>query len=62
MMIKTQIIKEDNRPVAVIVDYNEYLKMKDIQENKLDYDSAAKVKRTNKSWTGHNDLKAELGI
>jgi hypothetical protein len=26
-MIKTQFVKEDNKPVAVIIDYKEYLRL-----------------------------------
>ena len=29
-MIKTQIIKEDNKPIAVIIDYLEYKRLKDM--------------------------------
>lgn len=30
-MIKTQIIKEDSKPVAVILDYKEYLRLKETE-------------------------------
>ncbi len=61
-MIKTQIIKEDNKPVAVIIDFKEYQRLKEIEEDKIDYYSAIEVKRKNKKWTSHSDLKKELGI
>jgi hypothetical protein len=61
-MIETQIIKKNNKPIAVIIDYNEYLKFKEIQEDWLDYNSAMEVKRKNKNWHSHNDVKKELGI
>lgn len=61
-MIKTQIIKEDNRPVAVIIDYKEYMRLREIEEDKTDYYSALKVKQENKKWTSHNDLKAKLDL
>ncbi len=60
-MIKTQIIKEDRKPVAVILDYKEYVRLKEIEEDKIDYLSALDVKRKNKKWTSHKDLKKTLG-
>ncbi len=59
-MIKTQLIKEDNKPVAVIMDYREYLRLKEMGEDKSDFFSAAEVKRKNKKWKSHADLKKEL--
>jgi hypothetical protein len=32
-MIKTQLVKQDNKPVAVIVDYKEYLRLKELLQN-----------------------------
>ena len=61
-MIKTQIIKEDRKPVAVILDYKEYLRLKEIEEDKTDYFSALGVKQKNKKWTSHKDLKKTLGL
>ena len=42
-MIKTQVVKENNKPVAVIMDYKEYLRLKEIAEDRADYYSAAEV-------------------
>ncbi len=61
-MIKTQIIKEDRKPVAVILDYNEYVRLKDIEQDKIDYYSAIEVKKKNKKWTSHADLKKAMGL
>ncbi|MBI5192006.1 MAG: hypothetical protein HZA08_01035 [Nitrospirae bacterium] len=58
-MIKTQIIKEDTKPVAVILDYKEYLRLKDIEQDKVDHYSAMEVKKKNKKWVSHKDLKLE---
>ncbi len=60
-MIKTQIIEEDDKPVAVIIDYNEYLHLKELEEDLEDYKNAIEVKQTNKEWIKHKDLKKELG-
>jgi len=48
-MIKTQVIKEKNKPIAVILDYKEYLKLKEIEEDRIDYYSAIETKLKNKS-------------
>lgn len=61
-MIKTQIIRESNNPIAVILDYEEYQRLKVIEQNKEDYDSALKVKQENKRWVSHNDLKREFAL
>lgn len=61
-MIKMQIIKEDRKPVAVILDYKEYLRLKEIEEDKMDYFSALDVKKKNKKWTPHKELKKTLGL
>ena len=61
-MIKTQIIEEDKKPVAVILDYNEYMRLKEIEQDKIDYYSALEVKKKNKKWVSHQDLKKELEL
>ena len=61
-MIKTQIVKEGNKPVAVILDYQEYKRLKEIEDNKSDYYSAVQVKMKNKKWKSHDELKKELGL
>ena len=47
-MIKTQIVKEKNKPVAVIMDYKEYVRLREIEQERKDYHSAAKTKAANK--------------
>ncbi len=61
-MIKTQIIKEDSHPIAVILDYNEYLRLKEIEEDKFDYCIALEIKKNNKNWVDHEELKNDLGL
>jgi hypothetical protein len=61
-MIKTQLVKQDNKPVAVIVDYQEYLRLKEIEEDRNDYYAALEVKMKNKKWKSHTDLKKELNL
>jgi hypothetical protein len=61
-MVKTQIIRKDKEPVAVILDYNEYVRLKEIEQDREDYRSAVFVKEKNKKWTTHKDLKRDLGL
>ena len=61
-MIKTQLIKESNKPIAVILDYGEYLKLLEARQDREDYLSAAQVKATNRKWISHNAIKKKLGI
>ncbi|MBF0520850.1 MAG: hypothetical protein HQK92_14155 [Nitrospirae bacterium] len=61
-MIKTQIIEQDTKPVAVIMDYKEYLKYKEIEQDRDDYYSGVETKLKNKKWIGHQELKEKLGI
>ncbi|OGV98459.1 MAG: hypothetical protein A3F81_00590 [Nitrospinae bacterium RIFCSPLOWO2_12_FULL_39_93] len=60
-MIKTQVIKEDSMPVAVILDYKEYMRLKEVEQDRIDYYSALDVKRKNKKWVSHNALKKHWG-
>ncbi len=61
-MIKKQIIKADNKPIAVILDYSEYKKLKEMAEDREDYLDALKVKKSNKKWVSHDELKKKLGV
>jgi hypothetical protein len=35
-MIKTQIVKEGKKPIAVLMDYREYKRLKELEEDKAD--------------------------
>ena len=61
-MIKTQILKEGKKPIAVVMDYKEYKRLKEIEEDKADYLSALEVKLKNRKWKSHAQLKKELGL
>ena len=61
-MIKTQILREGRKPVAVVLDYEEYKRLKDLAEDKEDYIAALQVKMTTKVWKDHTQLKKELGL
>ncbi len=60
-MIKTQIVREGRKPVAVVLDYEEYKRLKELAEDKEDYASALQIKMTNKTWKDHAQLKHEIG-
>ncbi|MBV6341650.1 MAG: hypothetical protein SFH39_01965 [Candidatus Magnetobacterium sp. LHC-1] len=61
-MIKTQFIEENGKPIAVIMDHKEYLRLKEIEEDIDDYYSALETKLNNKEWVSHKELKDQLGI
>jgi hypothetical protein len=61
-MVKTQIIRKDKEPVAVVLDYGEYIRLKEIEQDAEDYRSALEVKEKNKKWTTHKTLKKNLGL
>ena len=61
-MIKTQILKEGKKPIAVVMDYKVYKRLKEIEEDKADYLSALEVKLKNRKWKSHAQLKKELGL
>ena len=61
-MIKTQYIKKNDKTIAVILDYKEYKRLKEIEEDRKDYYAALKIKNANKKWIAHEDLKKELGL
>ena len=61
-MIKTQIVKEGNKPIAVIMDYSEYCRRLEAKQDREDYASALKVKESTKKWVSHKDLKRDLGL
>ena len=61
-MIKTQIVKENNKPVAVIMDYKEYVRLREIEQERKDYYFAARTRDANKKWTDHEELKKDLGL
>ncbi len=61
-MIETQIIKQGKKPVAVILDYNEYRKLKEIQEEYEDYREAINAEKTTKKLHRNDDVKKKLGL
>lgn len=60
--MKRQVVKDDNNPVAVIMGDKEYLRLKEIEEDRIDYYSALQVKKQNKKSKNHDELKKKLGL
>ena len=61
-MIKQQIILENNKPKAVIMDYKEYLKLKEMAEDKSDYYDALEAELRTKKLTSITDVKKKLKL
>lgn len=61
-MITKQIITNENVPVAVVLDYNEYLELENIKDDFNDYFTAAETLKENKVWTNHEDMLKMLDI
>jgi hypothetical protein len=61
-MIKTQIIHQDNKPIAVLPDYEVYKKMQEKVKDYEDYLSAVEKKMKNEKWVGHEEIKNRLGL
>ncbi|MBI9039224.1 MAG: hypothetical protein JEY97_13905 [Bacteroidales bacterium] len=61
-MIQPYIIKQENQPIAIVLDYKEYQRLKEIEEDRSDYFDALEAKYENKKWVNHEDLKKELGL
>ena len=61
-MIKTQIIIENDKPKAVILDYKEYLRLTKLAEDREDYEDGIKAIRMTKKLHSHKDVKKKLGL
>jgi hypothetical protein len=44
----------------VVLDYREYVRLKEIEQDTEDYRSAIRVKEKNEKWTTHKTLKKIL--
>lgn len=61
-MITQNIILQDGKPVAVVVDYNETMNLIERTQDMDDYADAVQQKQTNTAWTDHETLKKECGL
>ena len=62
-MIKTQIIKDKkNKPAAVIMDIKEFIKMKELIEDRQDYRDALEAEKKSKKFYSLEDLEKKIGL
>jgi len=61
-MIRTQIITENDKPKAVILDYKEYLKLKEKADDRDDYLDGIKALRSTKKLHSLKNVEKKLGI
>jgi len=61
-MVETQLIKYEDKPIAIILDYKEYQRLKELEQDMEDYYSAYKTKKENTKWVSHSEIKKEFGI
>jgi len=61
-MIKTLVIREGNKPVAVILDYNEYQKLRELAQDRTDYSDAVRAEASSRKLTPLKDVKKSLGL
>jgi hypothetical protein len=59
-MIKPQIIKENGKPKAVILEYKEYLKLKELAEDNADYLDAIEAEIRTKKLTSLDEVKKRI--
>jgi PHD/YefM family antitoxin component YafN of YafNO toxin-antitoxin module len=61
-MIKTQIIKKDNKPIAVIIDYDEYMRLKRTARDRMDYRDAVVARKKAKRLISLKEAEKALGL
>jgi len=61
-MIKTQIIEENKKPKVVILDYKEYLRLKEKADDYDDYVSAVKAIKSSRRLHTLEDVEKKLGL
>jgi len=47
------LMKSKNKPVPVVIDYNEYQKLIEAKQDREDYNLAVKTKKAVKKWVSH---------
>jgi len=61
-MIKTQVIKKGKDPIAVIIDYREYLRLKEMAQDRAEYAEAIDSEKKNRRLTPLKEVKKRLGL
>ena len=68
MTLQAQIIKEDDQPKFAVISYKDYASLEELLrgfdsvEDLTDFLYLQKVKRENKAWVSHEEMKKELGL
>ena len=68
MTLQAQIIKEDDQPKFAVISYKDYASLEELLrgfdsvEDLTDFLYLQKVKRENKDWVSHEEMKKELGL
>ncbi|MEI7581810.1 prevent-host-death family protein [Runella sp.] len=68
MTLQAQIIKEDDQPKFAVISYKDYASLEELLrgfdsvEDLTDFLYLQKVKRENKEWVSHEEMKKELGL
>ena len=58
IMIKTQVIKKGKDPIAVIIDYKEYLRLKEMAQDRAGYAEAITREKNPQTDTSQRGEKA----
>ncbi len=61
-MIKTQIIKQEGKPIAVVLDYKAYIKLKGQVQDLKDYSEAVNAEKETKKLTSLAAVKRKLKL
>ena len=61
-MIEPQIIHENGKPRAIVLDYKEYLRLKELAEEREDYLDGIKALRESKKNHKHDEVKKKIGL
>ena len=61
-MIKTQVIKKGKDPIAVIIDYKEYLRLKELAQDRAEYAAAIDAEKKTRRLTPLKEVKKRLGL
>lgn len=61
-MIKPQIILENDKPKAIILDYKEYLKLKEKADDREDYLDGIEALRTSQKFHSLDEIEKKLGV
>ena len=60
--METHFIKSGNKPVAVLMDYEEYKRIMDYLEDKIDLETLKREKNREKNFTTLEEYKKELEL